>query len=97
MSIFYIGIVTRIQAETRSTSTPSRDSIPGAVVAKTDQLDELLFSVLARVAEQRIGTFNAQELGNIAWAFAKVPFNCVPHHPQPPNPISSLCRFTHSH
>ena len=32
----------------------------------------LLFSTLARLAEQRMGEFNKQDLANTAWAFATV-------------------------
>ena len=31
-----------------------------------------LFAALAEQAKQRLGEFNAQELANTAWAFAKV-------------------------
>lgn len=31
----------------------------------------LFLSALARAAEQRMGIFNAQEVGNIAWAFVQ--------------------------
>ena len=34
------------------------------------QVDEALFTVLARAAEPRLGEFKAQELVNTAWAFA---------------------------
>ena len=36
------------------------------------QSDAQLFPTLARAAERRVGDFNAQELANTAWAFAKV-------------------------
>ena len=36
------------------------------------QKDEQLFNALARMAEQRLDQFNAQELANTAWAFATV-------------------------
>ena len=36
------------------------------------QLDAQLFMALARIAEQRVSEFNAQDLANTAWAFAKV-------------------------
>ncbi len=34
------------------------------------QSDAQLFRSLARVTQQRIGTFNAQDLAHAAWAFA---------------------------
>ena len=34
------------------------------------QQDEQLFKVLARMAEQRLDKFSAQELANTAWALA---------------------------
>ena len=37
--------------------------------ATADQPDALLFAALARVAERRLGEFNAQNLANTAWAF----------------------------
>ena len=36
------------------------------------QSDSQLFTALARVAERRMHKFNAQELANTAWAFAKL-------------------------
>ena len=35
------------------------------------QLDTQLFTVLAKVAEWRVRSFNTQELANTAWAFAQ--------------------------
>ena len=39
-------------------------------MATADLRNEALFAALARVAEPRLGEFNAQELANTAWAFA---------------------------
>ena len=36
------------------------------------QFDEKLFAALGKTAERRLVEFNAQELVNTAWAFAKV-------------------------
>ena len=44
----------------------------GAVRSGTAKLLGLLFSTLARAAEQRVSEFNPQELANTAWAFAMV-------------------------
>ena len=38
--------------------------------ATADQAGTLLFTVLARAAEQRLGELKSQELANTAWAFA---------------------------
>ena len=34
------------------------------------QLDERLFKAMAKMAERRLDQFNAQNLANMAWAFA---------------------------
>ena len=36
------------------------------------QQDEQLFKALAKMAERRLDQFNAQNLANTAWAFARV-------------------------
>ena len=36
--------------------------------------DEKLFAVLARAAERRVSKFNAQDIANIAWAFATLDY-----------------------
>ena len=41
-------------------------------LARLGQQDEQLFKALARMAERRLDTFNAQDLANTAWAFATV-------------------------
>ncbi|MEC7214565.1 MAG: hypothetical protein VXW26_09145, partial [SAR324 cluster bacterium] len=46
--------------------------MPAGQVATVGQEDEQLFTVLTRMAEQRLDNFNAQELANTAWAFATV-------------------------
>ena len=38
----------------------------------------MLFTALARAAEQRMGEFNAQDLGNTAWTFAKADYAIFP-------------------
>ena len=38
--------------------------------ATTDQADALLFTALAKAAEQRRGDFKSQQLANTAWACA---------------------------
>ena len=35
-------------------------------------MDAQLFRALAKMAQQRLGNFNAQDLTNTAWAFAKL-------------------------
>ena len=42
--------------------------VPAGQVASAGQLDAQLFTVLARMAKQRVGNFNSQELANTAWA-----------------------------
>ena len=46
--------------------------VPAGQVAKVGQQDEQLFTAFAKVAERRLDQFNAQNLANKAWAFAKV-------------------------
>ena len=45
---------------------------PAWACATTDHSDALLFKAMAEGAERRVGDFNAQNLANIAWAFATV-------------------------
>ena len=35
-------------------------------------MDDVLFAALARAAESRLGSFDAQDLANTVWAFATV-------------------------
>ena len=44
--------------------------IPAGQVATVGQQDVQLFKALAKMAEQRLDQFNAQDLANTAWAFA---------------------------
>ena len=44
--------------------------VPAGQVAMAVQPDAQLFMALARMAEQRVGEFNEQDLANTAWALA---------------------------
>ena len=41
-------------------------------IATSARLDELLFRLLVRVVEWRLGKYNAQDLANAAWGYAAV-------------------------
>ena len=44
--------------------------VPAGQVATVGQQDEQLFKAVAKMAERRLDQFIAQELANMAWAFA---------------------------
>ena len=54
------------------TSSQALSVDPAGQVATGSQQDAQLFTALARAAQQRMGAFDAQELGNIAWAIPTV-------------------------